>query len=128
MRDYYVRALNDKALAQCFLGQYEAALATIDQALAVENRSYQDEILANRGAILVLLGAYSEALETLSAQLKKKPWNSAYLRFTQATCLLHLERYKEAIAAYEEVIAEDLYLGDEGLEAARLNQQPDWDN
>ncbi len=103
--------------------------ATIDQALAVEDKSYQDKLLANRGAILVLLGAYSEALETLSAQLKKvDPQDSYCLRFTQATCLLHMERYKEAIAAYKKVIAAGVYLGDEGLEAARLGQQPDWDN
>src|SRR5579859_5577177 len=32
-RDYYVRALADKALVQCLLAQYETALDTIDQAL-----------------------------------------------------------------------------------------------
>ena len=61
-QEYYVRALNDKALVQCFLAQYEAALATIDQALAVGDKVYQDEVLANRGAILVLLGAFSYQL------------------------------------------------------------------
>jgi tetratricopeptide (TPR) repeat protein len=126
-RSYYARALNDKALVQCVLKKYEAALATIDQAIAVRDRDYKNEILANRGAILVLTGAYSEALETLSALLKKDREDS-YARFTQATCLLHLERYKEAIAAYEKVIAEGTRLGDEGLEAAHLGQQPDWDN
>ena len=125
---YYVRALNDTALVQCFLGRYKAALATIDQAIAVKVDFVQDAVLANRGAILVLLGKYTEALEMLSAQLKKKPQNSHYIRFTQATCLLHLERYEEAIAAYEEAIAGDRRLSHEGLEAARLGQQPDWDN
>jgi len=69
------------------------------------------------------------AAETLSTQLKKvDPQDSYCLRFTQATCFLHLERYKEAITAYKKVTAAGLYLGDEGLEAARLGQQPDWDN
>jgi tetratricopeptide (TPR) repeat protein len=126
-QSYYMRALNDKALAQCFLGEAEVALATIDQALAVKDQSYQDIVLTNRGAILVLTGTYSEALEILSQQLKNNP-KDCCARFTLATCLLHMDRYKEAIDAYEKVIAEGLYLGNEGLEAARLGKQPAWDN
>jgi hypothetical protein len=43
--------------------------------------------------------------------------------------LLHLERYDDAIAAYEQAIAEDsYYYDDEGLKAARRDQQPDWAN
>jgi tetratricopeptide (TPR) repeat protein len=141
-RRFYVRALADKALVQCFLAEYEAALATIDQALAVSDKSdehgnggpYQynkvhehdrDAMLENRGAILVLMGAFSDALKTLSMQLDKNP-KDKWLRFTWATCLLHLERYQEAIVAYEEAIAEDSSLRREGLAAARLGQQPDW--
>jgi tetratricopeptide (TPR) repeat protein len=147
-RDYYVRALADKALVQCFLAEYEAALATIDQALAVSDESDEeddydedgdeddydeddeydrDATLKNRGAILVLMGAYENALKALSMQLDKDPKNE-YLRFTWATCLLHLERYQEAIVAYEDAIAADSSLQREGLDAARLGQQPDWAN
>jgi hypothetical protein len=42
---------------------------------------------------------------------------------------LHLERYDDAIAAYEQVIAEDkCYYGDAGLKAARRRQKPNWDD
>jgi len=124
-REYYARALADKALAQCCLDKYDKALATIDKALAVGDESYESEILKNQGAILVLAGLYSEALNVLSTQLEKDSEDSD-LRFTLATCLLHLERYDEAVVAYEQVMAEGLRLGDEGLIAARLGQQPDW--
>ena len=67
-RGYYARALADKALVQCFLAQYDTALATLDQALAVANESDRDAMLSNRGAILVLVGAFSEALNTLHTQ------------------------------------------------------------
>ena len=51
----------------------------------------------------------------------------SYLRFTLATCLLHMERYSEAIAAYEQVIAKEGRLeNDAGLIAARQGRQPDW--
>src|SRR5271157_1027904 len=35
--EYYTRAMGDKALVQCFLGQYDAALATIDQILTMSH-------------------------------------------------------------------------------------------
>lgn len=126
-QDYYVCALADKALVQCLLAQYEAALATIDQALPVVDQFYLDSILDNRAAILVLVGAYSDALNALSTQLDKDP-NNECLRFALATCLLHLERYHEAVVAYEQALAEDSSLRREGLVAARLGQQPDWAN
>ena len=127
-RDYYARALADKSLVQCFLGQYDTALATLDQALAIDTRSYQDLMLSNRGAILVLVGAFSEALNTLHAQVERHPRESWH-RFTLATCLLHMERYSEAVAAYEQVIAQDGRLYDDaGLIAARQGRQPDWAN
>ena len=81
-------------------------------------------MLKNRGAILVLMGAFSDALKTLSLQLDKDP-KDEWLRFTWATCLLHLERYQEAVVAYEEAIAKNSSWPREGLAAARLGQQPD---
>jgi hypothetical protein len=51
------------------------------------------------------------------------------LQFTLATYLLHMERYPEAIAAYEQAIAQGCYEGwNEGLIAARQGRQPDWDS
>jgi tetratricopeptide (TPR) repeat protein len=126
-QSYYARALADKAFVHCFLGQYETALEIVDQALPMTNRFYQDAMLDNRGAILVLVGAFSDALNILSTQLDKNPKDD-FLRFTWATCLLHLERYQEAVVAYEQVKASHSHLGDEGLVAARLGQQPDWAN
>jgi len=126
-QDYYARALNDKALVLCFLGKTKVALEAIDQALAISDQSDRTLILANRGAILVLAGAYEEALQTLTAQLTEDPEDQD-LHFTQATCLLHMERYEEAITAYEKASAKKgHYRADEGLRAARLGKQPDWD-
>ena len=75
----------------------------------------------------MLVGAYSDALDTLSTQLATDP-KDGWLRFTLATCLLHMERYQEAVAAYEQAIAEAscLWCDDKGLKAARLGRQPDW--
>jgi tetratricopeptide (TPR) repeat protein len=86
-------------------------------------------MLNNRAAILVLTGAYSEALDALHAQLERNPedYSLHNLQFTLATCLLHLERYPEAVAAYEQVIAQRGHLpSNEGLIAARQGRQPDW--
>jgi len=125
---YYARALADKALVQCFLTQYDAGLATLDQALAVADKSYHKMMLYNRSAILVLVGAFSEALNMLQARIDQNPQDTS-LRFTLATCLLHMERYSEAVVAYEQVIAKEGRLVDDaGLIAARRGQQPDWAN
>ena len=117
-----------RKLSDCLIAQYNVALATLDQALAVSDESDRDDMLNNRGAILVLVGAFEEALNTLHTQLEQNPRHS-WLRFTLATCLLHLECYHEAVIAYEQVIAEDGRLQkDAGLIAARQGQQPDWAN
>lgn len=127
-QSYYFRALADKALLQCFLGQYTAAIATSEQAFELADPFYIDTMMNNRCAMLVLAGAFSDVLELLQTRLGRSSGES-HLRFTRATCLLHLERYNDAIAAYEQVIAEDTcYYGDEGLKAARRRQQPDWDD
>ncbi len=128
---YYTRALADKALVQCFLKQYDAALATIDQILTMSDgfdEYYRDDILNNRGAILVLKGAYSEALDALREQLERHPKDDE-LQFTLATCLLLMECYPEAVAAYEQASALSSYpINKEGLIAARQGRQPDWDS
>jgi tetratricopeptide (TPR) repeat protein len=127
-QSYYFRALADKALLQCFLGQYTVAISTSDQAFTLADPFYIDTMMDNRCSMLVLAGAFSDALELLQARLGRSSGES-HLRFTRATCLLHLERYNDAIAAYEQVIAEDTcYYGDEGLKAALRRQQPDWDD
>jgi tetratricopeptide (TPR) repeat protein len=90
-REYYAHAFADKALAQCFLGQYEEALFTIDQALAIVKPQNRDPIIDNRCSILVLAGAFSVAHDLLRVRLDQSPKDSD-LRFTLATCLLHLER------------------------------------
>jgi tetratricopeptide (TPR) repeat protein len=125
-RDYYYRALADKALILCCLEQYEAGLALYDEALALAATDYRssDGMIDNRGAILVLTGAFPEALDLLQTRLALHPEYDC-LRFTLATCLLHLERYDNAVAAYEKA---DFKAHSEGLEVARRRQQPDWDN
>ncbi len=129
-RRYYGYALADKAHMLCFLGQYDVALLTIDEALLHVNSydSSRDWMMSNRCAILVLTGAFEDALKLLQARLDQHPEDND-LRFTMATCLLHMERYDEAVVAYEQVIAKDSYLDDDrGLKAARRSQQPEWAN
>jgi tetratricopeptide (TPR) repeat protein len=114
----------------CFLEQYATALSTIDQALGIADHYYRPFIANNRCSILVLNDAFSEALDALDTRLAhSSQYDHSDLLFTRATCLLHMERYDEAIAAYEQAIAEDWGLrnNDEGLNAARLHRQPDWD-
>ena len=68
---------------------------------------------------------FGEFARALGLALEKDP-KDEWLRFTWATCLLHLERYQEAVAAYEEAMAKNSSWPRQGLEAARLGQQPDW--
>jgi len=132
-QEYYCRALVDKALVLCFLEQYATALSTIDQALSIADHYYGPMIADNRCSILVLNGAFSEALDALDTRLEQSTqYARSYLLFTRATCLLHMKHYDEAIAAYEQAIAEDkwnksLVDNNEGLETARQHRQPDWD-
>ena len=56
-RDYYYRALADKATVQCLLGQYQVALSTLDQALALTGEFYHDTMVSNRNIILALVNA-----------------------------------------------------------------------
>lgn len=124
-KEYCYHALADKALTQCFLERYEAAFSTINQALALAKPQDRDLIVNNRCAILVLNGAFSDALDLLQARLDQDA-SDTDLRFTLATCLLHLERYDEAVAAYEQALADGYSHDKRGLEAARRGQQPDW--
>lgn len=76
----------------------------------------------------MLTGAFEDALKQLQARLDQHPEDND-LRFTMATCLLHMERYDEAVVAYEQAMAKDSYLDDDrGLKAARRSQQPEWAN
>lgn len=126
--EYLCRALADKSNVQCFLGQYDQALATLDQALAIAEPYDHDTMMDNRCALLVLTGAFESALALLQARRGRYPEDD-YLGFTLAICLLHLERYDEAVAAYEQAMAKDSHMDDDrGLKAARRHQQPDWAN
>ncbi len=107
-REYYSLALADKAVVQCFLGKYDEALLAIDEAL-VQPELYShnpDLIMDNRCSILVLAGAFEDALKLLQVWLDQHPKDDD-LRFSMATCLLHMERYDEAAAAYEQAMAKD---------------------
>lgn len=77
--------------------------------------------------MLVLAGAFTDALKVLEEQLEKSP-NDEYRRFTLATCLLHLERYQEARANYEQALAIAQHMSNVGLHVALQQRQPDWDN
>jgi len=125
-QDYYYRALADKVLVHYFLAQYIEALSTLNQALATPDKPDRATMLDNQGAMLVLAGKFSDALNVLHDQLDQDPQDSN-LQFTLATCLLHLERYDEAVIIYEQAIADARYMHDErGLTAARQRTQPDW--
>jgi tetratricopeptide (TPR) repeat protein len=126
-REYYYRALADKALVLCFLKQYTTALTLLTEARANLDAFYQDILIMNQAAVLVLTGAFSEALTLLEQEAPKYPDNDG-MRFTMATCLLHLKRYAEAITAYEQVEKQGYFRGKSGLEAARQHRQPNWDS
>ena len=44
-KEYYFRAMADKALVQCFLEEYDTALATFDQTLTLSHRSTNSTII-----------------------------------------------------------------------------------
>lgn len=46
--DYYYRALADKAVVQCYLGQYDSVLADIDESLSKLGTFYQSILTNNR--------------------------------------------------------------------------------
>jgi tetratricopeptide (TPR) repeat protein len=127
-RDYYYRALADTAIVHCYLDQASVALPMMDEALANIGKLYGGSLEANRAAILILTGAFSEALALLEQQLEENSDLDDYadLYLMKATCLLHMERYDEACIEYER-IATTSYSSSEGLEAARQRRQPDWD-
>jgi|GEM_PF-2191744 tetratricopeptide (TPR) repeat protein len=123
--EYYYRALADKAVVQCYLGRYESVLSEIDEALSKLGDFYQSILKSNRAAVLVLTGMFAQALTLLEQELHEHPEDTD-LQVTRATCLLHLERYDEACAAYEQA-EKDYNLPDKrGLLAARQHRQPDW--
>jgi tetratricopeptide (TPR) repeat protein len=97
----------------------------------VQPKSYSHNpgpIIDNQCSILVLTGAFEDALKLLQAQLDEHLEDND-LRFTMATCLLHMERYNEAAAAYEQAMTKDKdWYDDTGLKAARRSQQPAWAN
>jgi tetratricopeptide (TPR) repeat protein len=117
---YVIHALADKATVQCILGQYQAALATFNQAVSLTPQP--DEWLLQ---MLVLAGTFTDALKVLEERLAQSP-HDEYQRFTLAICLLHLERYQEAITNYEQALAGNRQLDNVGLRAALQQRQPDW--
>jgi len=127
-KEYYYRALADTAVVYCLLGRAAEALPMVDEAQANLYTFYQTSLTANRAAILVLTGAFAEALALLEHRLggKARDEDDTNFYLIKATCLLHMERYEEAYA--EDVwLTENYYDCQEGLEAAGLRQQPDWD-
>jgi tetratricopeptide (TPR) repeat protein len=126
-REYYYRALADTALVHCFLGHAALALPMVDEALASMDTFFHGSLKTNRAAILVLTGAFAEALALLEQKLGEDSQSDedADLHLIKATCLLHMERYDEAYAEYER-IAGTSYRSSEGLQAARQRRQPDW--
>ena len=84
------------------LGQYDAAMASYDQALKLDP-NYQD-IWLNRGALLCdYLNRPQEALACFKRAVEIAPDNPLAW-YNQGNALRHLERYQEAIASYEKAI------------------------
>ncbi|HEY1351333.1 MAG TPA: hypothetical protein VGF67_17060 [Ktedonobacteraceae bacterium] len=126
-KDYYYRALADKALAQCLLGQTGAAVALFEEAYTNLSEFYHFELKVNWAAALVLSGACAQALALLD-QEPHKASDREDIMLIRAACLLQMERYDEAIVAYEQIHRNYRLHNSRGLEAARGHRQPDWDH
>lgn len=127
-QEYYYRALADKALVQCMLDQSAPALAMLDEASAnLSGDFFASPLKVMRAAALILTGAFAEALAFLDEELGASA-DDDDLTMSRATCLLHMGRYDEALAAYI-WLEKNSYLPDtDGLEAARQRRQPDWES
>jgi tetratricopeptide (TPR) repeat protein len=124
--EYYYRALADKAVLQCLCGQARSAVALFEKACAYLTSFYHTELKLNLAAALVLDGAFVQALALLDQELDET-CDRKSLILIRANCLLHMERYDEAIVAYERLHDKHELLDSRGLEAARQHRQPDWD-
>ncbi len=87
-------ALTNLALAQASLGDREAALASLDRALALQPDSA--EALNNRGSLLQALKRTTEALDSFDRALRIRPDYAEALN-NRGTALRQLKRFDEAL-------------------------------
>ncbi|MEP7085272.1 MAG: tetratricopeptide repeat protein [Betaproteobacteria bacterium] len=98
-----VSTLANLAATRIKLGQPEAALALLDQALSTEPEHH--DALAHRGLALADLGRHAEALVALERLLQIDPQRTLAWYF-QGVSLQALQRYDEALAAFERFLQE----------------------
>ncbi|KOP25464.1 hypothetical protein AMR41_17285, partial [Hapalosiphon sp. MRB220] len=84
--------------------EYEAAIASYDQALKIKLDYYQ--AWNQRGIALFLLGRYSEAVASYDKALEIKPDNH-YAWHNRGKALQKLDRYEEAVASYNKAQEND---------------------
>jgi len=103
-RAIQVQHLRESATARYRNGDFEAAERLIGEALKLDPNS--PELWSNRGTAQVLLGRREAALESFDRALRLKPdfWGAVVHR---AHILFELQRYAEAIPAYEMLLARD---------------------
>ncbi|MEG3888576.1 tetratricopeptide repeat protein, partial [Microcoleus sp. herbarium19] len=91
----------DRAREQYIKGDFEGAIASLDQALELKSDDY--EFLNNRGLVLHQLGRLLEAIASFDKSLKLKPDNEAAC-FNLSPVMRKLGRLEEAIASYDKAL------------------------
>jgi tetratricopeptide (TPR) repeat protein len=98
----FVLAWANRSFPAYYLQQYELALDSSDQALALDpdNQKAMNEVVhCNRGCILLRLNEINEALQAFNAALAiDSKLSEAWIG--QGTALFHLDRYAEAMESF----------------------------
>ncbi len=93
--------LNDRGVALSSRGRYADALASYDQAIAIDPHFAQ--ALNNRGTALAMLGRSAESLESFDRAIAARPdYVSALLN--RGLALHTLGRYGDALASYDRAL------------------------
>jgi tetratricopeptide (TPR) repeat protein len=79
-----------------------AACVLILLVYAMSSRPFAARIAVRDGYVAKSRGGYDEAVEAFDRAIERDGWNLA-ARYEKAICLVELDRYDEALAAYREV-------------------------
>lgn len=96
-------ALELKSYCLIQMGNYSAALATIDQALEFEESAV---LWNNKGYILYKEGQYQDSVDAYTRALKLDPAYTVAL-INKGNSLMELKKYDEAVAAYTAAFTAD---------------------
>jgi WD40 repeat protein/tetratricopeptide (TPR) repeat protein len=100
--DYW--SWNKRGLELSQLQRYEEALASYDQAIQINSEEY--ETWLNRGRALGQLNRHEEAIISYDKALELTPkfYDTLCSLYEKGLALTYLERYKEAIRVFEQIV------------------------